>query len=44
MPTIVNTTAAEPILAIDLVKYKSFACLQRSFDDHCFLAFATNRT
>jgi hypothetical protein len=43
MPTMVNSTAAEPILAIDLSKYKSVACLGRSLDDHRFLAFATSR-
>jgi transposase len=43
MTTTANATAAAPILAIDLGKYKSVACLYRSADDHRFLSFATSR-
>jgi transposase len=38
------TTAADhPIVAIDLGKYKSVACIYRAADDHSFLAFTTSR-
>jgi hypothetical protein len=43
MTTIAKTTAAETILAIDLGKYKSVACLYRSADDQRFTTFATSR-
>jgi transposase len=43
MTTTAQTTAAETILAIDLGKYKSVACLYRSADDHRFTTFPTNR-
>lgn len=43
MTTTATATAAETILAIDLGKYKSVACLSRSVDDHRFFAFATSR-
>jgi transposase len=36
-------TAADTILAIDLGKYKSVACLYRSADDHRFHCFPTSR-
>jgi transposase len=42
MTTTANATAA-PILAIDLGKYKSVACLCRSADDTRFTTFATSR-
>ena len=42
-----NTTTAPTttglILAIDLGKYKSVACLYRAADDHRFTTFATSR-
>jgi transposase len=43
--TTTATTAATtaPILAIDLGKYKSVACLYRSADDQRFTSFATSR-
>src|SRR5438132_972611 len=43
MTTTATATAAETILAIDLGKYKSVACLSRSVDDHRFFSFATSR-
>jgi transposase len=43
MTTTATTTAAAPILAIDLGKYKSVVCLYRSADDHRFLSFSTSR-
>jgi transposase len=43
MTTTASTTAADTILAIDLGKYKSVACLYRSADDHRFITFATSR-
>ncbi len=43
MTTTAQTTAAETILAIDLGKYKSVACLYRAADDHRFTTFPTNR-
>jgi len=43
MTTTVNTTAADTILAIDLGKYKSVACLSRSADDQRFTSFPTSR-
>lgn len=42
MMTTAKTTATEIILAIDLGKYKSVACLSRSTDDARFVAFATS--
>jgi hypothetical protein len=36
MTTTTNVTAAYPILAIDLGKYKSVACIVRSADDQSF--------
>jgi transposase len=41
--TSVTTAAAETIVAIDLGKYKSVACLSRAADDHCFLSLPTSR-
>jgi transposase len=38
-----STTAAGPILAIDLGKYKCVACLYRSAADHAFHAVDTSR-
>jgi transposase len=43
MTTTANATAADLILALDLGKYKSVACLYRSADDHRFLSLATGR-
>jgi transposase len=43
MTTTVKTTAAGPILAIDLGKYKSVACAYRSADDHRFATVPTSR-
>jgi hypothetical protein len=43
MTTTATATAAETILAIDLGKYKSVACLYRSADDNRFVSFATSR-
>jgi transposase len=43
MTTTAKATAAETILAIDLGKYKSVACLYRSADDQRFVSFATSR-
>ena len=37
------TTAAAPILAIDLGKYKSVACVYRSADEHRFHSIPTSR-
>lgn len=42
MTTTAKATAAGPILAIDLGKYKSVACLYRAADDCRFVAFATS--
>jgi hypothetical protein len=39
MTTTATANAAETILAIDLGKYKSVACLYRSADDHRFTTF-----
>src|SRR5688500_4290517 len=44
MTTIAKTTAAATILAIDLGKYKSVACLYRSAGDQRFTTCATSRT
>jgi transposase len=42
--TYTATAAADhPIVAIDLGKYKSVACLYRSADDHRFCSFPTSR-
>jgi transposase len=41
--TTVTATAAGPILAIDLGKYKSVACVYRSADDHRFATIPTSR-
>src|SRR5262245_59509447 len=38
-----DTTAPAPILAIDLGKYKSVACLSRCADDTRFTSWATSR-
>ena len=43
MTTTAKTTAAETILAIDLGKYKSAACVYRSTDDQRFTTFSTSR-
>jgi hypothetical protein len=43
MTTTAKATAAETILAIDLGKYKSVACLYRSADDQRFVSFTTSR-
>src|SRR5687768_17551161 len=43
MTTTAKATAAGPILAIDLGKYKSVACLSRSSDDHRFTTITTGR-
>jgi transposase len=43
MTTTAKATAAAPILAIDLGKYKCVACLYRSADDQRFTTFATSR-
>ena len=43
MTTTVKTTAADTILAIDLGKYKSIACLYRAADDQRFTTFPTSR-
>jgi hypothetical protein len=37
------TTAAGPILAIDLGKYKCVACVYRSATEHTFLSIDTSR-
>jgi transposase len=42
MTTATIPTAADPILAIDLGKYKSVACLYRTADDHRFHSFPTS--
>jgi hypothetical protein len=41
--TTTAATAAAPILALDLGKYKSVACVHRSADDHRFLSTPTSR-
>jgi hypothetical protein len=38
-----SATAAAPILAIDLGKYKSVACVYRSAEDLRFLSIPTSR-
>jgi hypothetical protein len=38
------TTAADTILALDLGKYKSVACLYRSANDARFTSITTTRT
>jgi transposase len=43
MTTTTTTATTAPILAIDLGKYKSVACLYRSADDQRFTSFATSR-
>jgi transposase len=43
MTTTATTTAADTILAIDLGKYKSVACLYRSADDQHFATLPTTR-
>jgi transposase len=43
MTTTATTTAADTILAIDLGKYKSVACLYRSADDQRFTTISTSR-
>jgi transposase len=43
MTTTATTTAADTILAIDLGKYKSVACICRSADDQRFATFPTTR-
>jgi len=43
MTTTAKATAADTILAIDLGKYKSVACLYRSADDQRFTTFPTCR-
>jgi transposase len=43
MTTTAKTTAAETILAIDLGKYKSVACIYRSADDQRFTTIPTSR-
>jgi transposase len=43
MTTTANATAAAPILAIDLGKYKSVVCVYRSADDCRFLSLPTSR-
>jgi len=43
MTTTAKTTAADTILAIDLGKYKSVACLYRSADDARFTTLTTSR-
>jgi transposase len=43
MTTTAKASAAETILAIDLGKYKSVACLDRPADDPRFSTFATSR-
>jgi hypothetical protein len=43
MTTAKTATVTETILAIDLGKYKSVACLYRSADDPRFVSFATSR-
>jgi transposase len=43
MTTTATTTAAAPILAMDLGKYKSVVCVYRSADDCRFLSFPTSR-
>jgi hypothetical protein len=44
MTTTDVTTAAGPILAIDLGKYKCVACVYRSATDHTFQSIDTSRT
>ena len=43
MTTTAKTTAADTILAIDLGKYKSVACLYHSPDDPRFTTLSTSR-
>jgi transposase len=43
MTTTATATAADTILALDLGKYKSVACLSRSADDHRFTRLDTGR-
>jgi transposase len=43
MTTTTNATAAYPILAIDLGKYKSVACIVRAADDQRFTTIRTSR-
>src|SRR4051794_39752471 len=43
MTTTAKGNAADTILAIDLGKYKSVACIYRSADDHRFTTFPTGR-
>jgi transposase len=43
MTTTSIATAAHPILAIDLGKYKCVACVYRSADDHVFASLSTSR-
>jgi transposase len=38
-----SATAADPILAIDLGKYKSVACVYRTAEEHQFLSIPTSR-
>ncbi len=43
MTTTAKTTAADTILAIDLGKYKSVACVYCSADEHRFVSIPTSR-
>ena len=43
MTTTLTTAAVRPILALDLGKYKSVACLYHAADAHVFHTFATHR-
>ena len=43
MTTNTLATAAEPILTIDLGKYKSMACVYRSAEEHGFQSIPTSR-
>ena len=43
MTTATISAAADPILAIDLGKYKRVACLYHSAQDHRFQSFPTSR-
>ena len=43
MTTATISAAADPILAIDLGKYKRVACLNHSAQDHRFHSFPTSR-
>ena len=43
MMTTAKTTVTDSILAIDLGKYKSVACLYFSADDQHFFSFVTSR-